>query len=415
MENKKNEEELFIPKTKHKGIKIFLAIILIAALIVGGYFLYKEKFCNPNRIINNLITGMENDANNSLDNFNNDKSKYKVNGIVKMDASLSDELKDLTNIIKNIDLQFDGEFDIMNNISNITLNTKYKNEQLTNIKMYYDDNLYLLLDGIYDKYLKISADQINNNQNLEMPQIDISTKDIKTIVNSFMKASKNALNKLEFKRESTVIKIDDKQQSVYNNYIELKNTEIKTLVKDIINYLLNDEEYNTTIKKLTNKDIKNELNDLIKNIDNIEIPGTYKLNFYTDKSLLNQKLVSIRLEIANDGITSTYNYDKINDDELMFLINDGGTIISSRIKKTDSIFNFNMNITALGMKAKIDINTNFEKIKEVTKIDVSKSQDITKLTQEEAKQIEGKLQNNKGMISLIQDISKITNVQQKTY
>ena len=45
MGNKKENEELFIPKSKHKVLKIMLAIILIAGLIVGiviliGYFTF---------------------------------------------------------------------------------------------------------------------------------------------------------------------------------------------------------------------------------------------------------------------------------------------------------------------------------------------------------------------------------------
>ena len=36
---KEIKEELFIPKTKHKGLKIILAIILIGALAYGGYYL----------------------------------------------------------------------------------------------------------------------------------------------------------------------------------------------------------------------------------------------------------------------------------------------------------------------------------------------------------------------------------------
>ena len=62
MEKERKDEDLFIPKTKHKGLKIMLAIILIALLGVGGYFLYQEKFNNPKATVMNIINDAEKDA-----------------------------------------------------------------------------------------------------------------------------------------------------------------------------------------------------------------------------------------------------------------------------------------------------------------------------------------------------------------
>ena len=53
--NKEKEEELFIPKTKYKGLKICLALLLIIGLAAGCYFLYQYKFNNPKTIVNNAI------------------------------------------------------------------------------------------------------------------------------------------------------------------------------------------------------------------------------------------------------------------------------------------------------------------------------------------------------------------------
>ena len=70
MENEVKEEELFIPKTKHKGLKIILATLLIVGLIIGGYFLYQYKFNNPKTIVKTVIADAK-ERNEYLSSFQN--------------------------------------------------------------------------------------------------------------------------------------------------------------------------------------------------------------------------------------------------------------------------------------------------------------------------------------------------------
>ena len=146
MEKEIKEEELFIPKTKHKALKIILAIILIGALIAGGYFLYKEKFDNPTKTVIGIIENTEKEFKNEVD----DTNLYKFNGVLKIDAKLSNELKPITSIINDLDLQFVLEADENNKLFNGTLNTKYKKEQLMDINMFFDNNtLYFSLKAAF--------------------------------------------------------------------------------------------------------------------------------------------------------------------------------------------------------------------------------------------------------------------------
>ena len=117
------KEELFIPKTKHKGLKIFIGIILILGLAVGGYFLYQYKFNNPKKIINNALSDAKENIKKSLVNDIKDE-KYKVNGYLKVEANLGNEASEITNLLKDLELFFSGEVDPNNSIGNITINTK---------------------------------------------------------------------------------------------------------------------------------------------------------------------------------------------------------------------------------------------------------------------------------------------------
>lgn len=404
MENEIKEEELFIPKTKHKALKIIFAIILIGALIAGGYYLYKEKFDNPNKTVISIIEDAEKNVKNELDD-----NAYKINGVLKIDANLSSELKPITDILKNLDLQFILESDVKNKLANATINAKYKKEQLIDINMFVNDNnAYVLLQDVYDKYLKLSMDDVTSEKSIEIPEINLSEQDIETLTNSLMKALKNGLNGIEFKRISTTIKIDDKDRNVYNNYADLKEAEMKKLIKDIINTLSGDNEFIKVFRKIAGEDAK--IDDLVKELDNKTIPGTYRISFYTDKNILNQKLVSVRLEVDVDNVKSSITLDKISDEESLLSVNTSGGTIVVRVKKTNSVFNVNMNVNILGVTVKLDFSSNYEKIKEVTKPDVSDSKDIEKLTNEEQQAIAEKLQSNKGILKLIEDLSKIKQI-----
>lgn len=407
MEKNIKDEELFIPKTKHKALKIILAVFLLVGIMALGYFIYKDKFNNPNKIVTDLIQDAEKEALKAI-NETDKNNKYQINGLVKFNVTMPGELSEITNIINNIDLQFNGEIDEENHIGNVTLNTKYKNNQLLDIKSYYEkDNIYLLLEGIYDKYLKLPTDN-TSDEIIEIPQVTIEKKDIEVLFNTSFKAIKDALGKLDFKRESTTIKINNKDQNVYNNYVILNGAELKTLIKNILNNLAEQNEFTTLFKKKTNFDFKEELEKMYSEIDAEQLNGTYKINFYTNKNMLNSKLVSVRLEVVEDGVTSSINIDKIADDEIIISINMLGASLSCQMKKNNSAINATLNANITGMTLKINFNFNYEKINNITKPDISNSKNIEDLTEDEKREIEEKIQNNQGLSTFIQDVSKFT-------
>ena len=407
MEKEIKEEELFIPKTKHKALKIILAIMLIGVLAAGGYFLYKEKFCNPNRTVTSILDTEKNNISKSFNIVAN--NKYKINGLIKVDTDLSSKLKGIDQIIKNINLQFNGEIDLKNNLANITLNTKYKNEQIIDIKTYYKDKtLYVLPEGVYDKYLELSPTKLEQScnkflglslKNTDIENISIYVEDIKILINSILEASKSVVNKLEFTRTNTTITINGKDQNVYNNYITLNKNEIKNLLKDMINLLSKDNEFINAYKRLFNKDASFD-------IDNLKISDTYKLNLYTTSNMFNPKFVGVKIETAENDNAPTFSFNKIND-EFIISINYNNLAISSNIKINNSIFNIDLDTKLSDKHIKLILNSNYEKINEITKSDIDDSKKIEDLTLEEQQEISRKMQENKGIADLTQDISNL--------
>ena len=395
------EEELFIPKTKHKGLKIFLAILLIAGLAVGGYFLYQYKFNNPKVIINKILDTAKANINEVLNKVDENK-KYHINGHIKMDANIS-EAAPIMDILKNIEVQFDGEADFKENIANFTLSSKYKNDKLIDIKTYYDkESIYLLLDDIYDKYLKFEAKEI-----IEESSIDLSTKDIKTLYNGLIDALQTEINKREIKKADAKITIDEKQVDVIDNYIELKDKEVNEFVKGFATTLRDNKEFTDTFSKIMDDDGKTLLDNLIKNIDEDEYKGVYKISFYTDKGLFNKKLMSIRQNISQDGFNVSINVDMIDDEEVLITTSSEGVAMMVRLQANDSKLNITASEIVNNEKVSIEVNMNYEKIKDVTRPDVSNSKNIEKLTEKENMEISNKLAENKNLQKLIEELRKV--------
>lgn len=407
MNKEDNNEELFIPKTKYKGLKIFLAIILIAGLIVGGYFLYQYKFNNPKTIINNALNDTKEEMKKSLitDISNN---KYKVNGYFKVDANLGEEATNITDILNNLEIAFSGEVDPSNAIGNIEINTKYKNDKLIDMNAYYEKNMfYILLNDLYDKYLKVNISEEQENEITKiLPENNINQKDIQELLNELIDSAKEEINKLDIKKIDETITIDDKDVNVFNYYIELHDKEVNNFIKNIINSLKNNNHFTSTLKKITDSDIEDIFKNLISGIDSESFKGIYRINFYTYKNIFNKKIISIRQTIEQQGMIMDFTIDKIDENDWEVSISTIGMEYSIRVKKTDSILNISFKETIMDMYLKAELNMNYEKINEITKPNISNSKDIKDLTEKEKKQIEENLRNNQYLENIYKKITK---------
>ena len=404
MNKEVKEEELFIPKTKHKGLKILLAIILISGLIVGGYFLYQYKFNNPKTIISNALEKAKNNIKESFQEIAN-TDKYQFDGHIKLNTNIDDEI---FKILKDIELQINGEIDSTESNANYTINTKYKDDKLIDIKAYQEKStIYILLEEIYDKYLKIDS-KIDESKIKEALPIDtINPKDIQTIYNALIYALEKEILKIDIKSEDATITIDGKDVQVINNYIELKDKEVNNLAKNILNNLKNNQDFITIMNNLT-KEKTNEIFDEIEaGINQEEFQGIYRINLYTNKSILNKELVSIRQTISQNGLNVLINVDVIDKNEYSLSISTMGISYVIKVKNNNSAINLTLEMNALGQYINIELNMNYKKINTINKPDVSNNKDINDLDEKEIEEIEKKIMSNKNLLKLIENIENI--------
>jgi hypothetical protein len=390
------EEELFIPKTKHKGLKIMLAILLVAGLMVGGYFLYQYKFNNPKTIVKTVIADAKENFKAKQEELKKQEI-YKVDGHIKLDSNIDD---DTFKALKDLELLFNGEINQKDRIGNIDINTKYKNDNLVDMNLYYEnDTTYLLLKDIYDKYLKID----NKEEDNVIVKVNINPNDVYVIYNSLLNALDKEIDKLEIKQENDTITIGGKERKVINNYIELKDKEVNNLSKSILNTLKNDKEFIEAINNITGENYLEKLEETEDSINEEEFVGTYKINFYTDRGIFKKKIVSTRQTITQNGMAAFITVDRISDDEIYLAITSTGITYSFNIKTTKSTMNLILGMNVLGQHVNVELSMNYETIKEITKPDISKSKDIDSLTDKEIEGIKEKLRDNKALLKLIDE------------
>ena len=393
------EKEEFIPKTKKKGLKITLAILLIVGVLVGTYFLYQYKFNNPNAIVKQVLNNIKSNAKNT----SKINEKYKYDGLLKIDTNMADE--NTNNIIKNLELQINGQLDYKEQIGNVIINTKYKNEKFVGISTYYEkNNLYLLLNDLYDKYIKFeNKNEINTDS--------IDSKDAQIITNSIIDALKKEIDNLKIEQSNSTITIDGKDVKAIENKITLNNEQLTTISKNILTSLKNNKEFIKTMDKVSKENTTESINKLLENVNKENADETCFISFYTDNGLFNKKLISVRLAVIDNKTDDklVIEIDKINDNEVNILISTLEGEVSFRIKKNGNAVNSIINMKQDEKFIKILFNVNYEKINTITKPDVSNNKDMASITEQELNDIQTKLMENKTLLKLIEEISKTSN------
>ena len=402
------KEEPFIEKSKHRGLKLIITILLIAALSFGGYYYYTNYYDNPANKVSKIITGIEEKLMSKYDNsLINDKKAFKLNGLIKLNIDMKEKQEDLSKIIdliNKISLQFNGEIDLNNKINNIDINTKYDEGKLIDLKLYTENNnMYLLLNDIYDKYLYLGKEESLDIDSVEK-ELNTNINDIKIIIKSLTNAFNKSLNSDNIKKSQETITINDANKEATKYTLSLKDKEINNFITSILTNLKNDEEFVKTIQKI-DKDAN--INDLDEGFKNIDIKATYEISFYTSKDLINEELLSIRQSVIVENKETKINIDVIDNDTYLLLIKDSEEEVNCKLTLNDKIFNIDLNSNIEGLAIELKANFNYEEISTITKIDTSNSKDINTLTEEEMQEISDKLSKDENILKITEMIEEI--------
>lgn len=409
MENKEFDEP-FIEKPKHRGLKLFIAIILIAAISFGGYYYYTNYYNNSNKKVKTIFTQIENKLDSRLNNPFFTNNALNLNGLIKigidgtLDEQNNNSLKKLFDVINNLQIQVNGKIDSNNKISNIDISSKYKDNNLLSGKIYTENNnVYISSKDLIDKTILLG----NLNEYMDNTQTNVDANDIKTIIECLSKAIGDVFETKEITKVDDNIKVDSNSYNVNKYTITLKDTEINDAIVKVINVLMNDEAFAKAIKKIDGEaDIKNLPPEILDEIKKQKFEGTYRLNFYTKKNSLNEELIRVQQVIDINQNKNEFNIDFVNSDTAIFAFNQDEVNLSIKLVLNESICNIDINTNLDKLKVNLSMNFNYEKTSGVAKENVSNSIKINELTEADEEYVTKKLQENTNLTNFINDLQE---------
>ncbi len=382
-----NEEAYKKPKSKIGIIAIVFVIILVG---IAGFLYYRSVMLkNPLKLlIHDTLSYMEKNVEEPKSGMANFSLKISGN-------SSNNTNNEIYSIISKLGINGHYGIDYTNKLVDFGINTTYENEKLINANIYFENgNGYIDLDELFDKYISVPIDNFNdmfNNNNYE--------DNYKTIYRSVDKVLDESLKDEYFKKEK--VSLDGK--NVVKTTLNLDKNNYDAIKKDVLNRLLEDNKFLESIASISGKTKEDVIDTLKEARDKDDKFEGLDISIYMNGS----KCVQIEIADTTDKMTINDKDNKkyfslYENDTLLYEIviegesenNKGNYIISFADKKEE------YNIT-------INMSVSFEEGMTIEKKDISNSISIDNIGEKESEEMSINILKNKGMIALLQEISKL--------
>ena len=176
----------------------------------------------------------------------------------------------------------------------------------------------------------------------------------------------------------------------------------------MITNLKNDSDFINAMKKMDNDF---DINDF-KSLEDIP-SGSYEIDFFTTKDLLNEELISVRQSFDIDNEKATINIDVLGNDSYKITSIVDGETIETKLTVNEKIFNVEASAKVDDMKITFKINFNFDEISSITKENTTNKISINDMTEEELQKISENLSKNENLIKFVEKIESLGNTLNK--
>lgn len=379
-------------------------IILIFAVAIFGFGFIISR--SPKMLFNTLINRSYKTINsNIVSDVDNMKGKFTLEtSILTADKSTNSVLEILNNIYIGAEYEVDYEHETV-----LTkINSKYADEKLLDVDVYAkDNNGYILLNDIHDKYLSTKIDGLE--EIFEKVEMD---DEHKILISEIKKALTKSLKSDYFIQTKEDIIINEKNITTTKNSLVLTEELINNIEKDIIIYLKESNKFITSLSEvleINKAETLNRMEEILESLDST-IPGNNNtkviISIYT-KGLMNE-VVKIDLETEESSEKAVIEFMKNFKDDYSIKMTSAGVTISGNIKiLKDGKIEVSITDPTSGTIITITVSYLVEYNTPLTKVDVGNSVSIESLTEGEYNKIMTKLMENKGIQNLIGIINNL--------
>lgn len=391
--NRKQKKKSFVP------IMIIIIIVLIlGCLAVCGYFILTKKSSSKSIFMEGL---------NKVANFNSiSNNNIALSESIKLNINSSDSnISEYAKIINNMDLVIDYKKNDSEKAIDGILKVNYKGDNAINVGGYIRENdLYLSLDGLYDKYINIPSDE-NIYEEISNVNYDIIKK---SVINAMDKSLKEEY----FKKSKETIIVNNKGKDVTSHKLVIDSKNRKAVVTDYTNALVSDEEfinYIATVSKRTSAEVKKELIDSLKSVDETTNDSIVEISIYTSGLKNDFEGFSINLKSSNEYSISVLKIDSENYD---LIVNYNGVSFTGKINYVEKNKERKANIKLNFGTTDVELNINIIELDDntVKKINKTESVSTSDFISNSIEDVASKAQSNAALTELINDIRSIISV-----
>ena len=330
-QNGQFNEQINTKKPKKKGkiiLGIILAIIIIAIIaLVAVYFLV---FSTPQYIFASTVDSI---FNMKAQTYNTVKSAVTLNGSVQFeDESINEQLTDLENFSINIGSQIDYQ----NQSEIVDLGLQYEDESVVGARFYFKDGeMYTLLDGLYDDYIKVDleTEQANLMQELlDLTKVQGKQENLIKAMSILGNEIKGQISNVgTFEKSTEQMTLNGENKNVTRVSLLFNAQEFSTVVINVCNNLANNNEFIQCFEESP----KDDLLDIVASLEDGEPSSddTVRISIYT-QGLLNETIgLGLDLNLAdNTELSINMNIMKETDDLYTVSYTQGDNYINGRIE-----------------------------------------------------------------------------------
>jgi len=386
----RDEIEEYFGEIKNKSFPSWIFLILFLFVIIGILGYYYFIIDNPKNILSTALNKTFLTNTNNISKYNNINYEFNLDTNI---ITTNEEYIGTSNIIKEIAYSGVGKIDLINKENITKLNTFYKGNKLLNIDLYSkDNNIYLQVEELYDKVIKFNNETTNKNSQEYNVEID----NFKLLVNSLKEELALILNKSSYQKEYT--KID-------SNYVKKITLIIdKKFQEKLYNNLLNNNDFLKSYSKLmgiSKSDVKDELNEIIDNLDNNEITINLYLSILKNKFIMFETIESDERTIITKE-ENKYNYKIYNNS----IIEYQGFI---EVIKNNHTYEISCSLDNVEEELSVILNLDisFNSDRSIEKLNINNTINYQDLTEQDGNEILNNLEKNKTILSLFEDINSL--------
>lgn len=387
-------------KKKSKAPIIIIIIIFVVAIIAALAWLFFNKKTKAKTV---FVDGFKNVSEKLLLTTDDYKS---MNSSLKFNFDVDDSSSEgIINTLNNLSLDFSVNYDDKNQTLDSFVKANYEGNQALNIDLYGSNNsLYLYLDGLYDKYIRLP---ITEEEYTKMFKQDMTNN--KAVKSGLDKAFESALKDEYLSKESETIKINGVDTKVNANKLSFTDKTFEQFALDFTKALREDEEFVKAVASMFDSDIATIKSSLsVDSSTDFEEDTIVEFVIYTKGS--SNSFVGGAMNVIQKDEKVSMSVLKIDENNYELSMNQGSTTIGGKLNIVTSgdtkkaTFTIDVGSNTIGFT----MDTKYYKNAKIETKDVSNAVSFEEFSQNGAVDVQNNMMKNETLVKLIQDIMSET-------